>query len=107
MRLGILEIVVIIIVIIVIAVITRILRGKRVAATQSKKPSAEVPASRVEERASRKRGLFRRAGIALTLIGIILLMASISMFRWAFQSYMWSFVIVAIGIGLLLLSKRK
>ena len=107
MRLGILEIVVIIIVIIVVALITRILRGNRGAATQSKKPSAEVPASRVEERASRKRDLFRRAGIALTLIGIILLIAIIGMFRWAFQSYMWSFVIVAIGLVLLLLSKHK
>jgi len=107
MRLGTLEIIIIIIVIIVIALITRILRANRDAAAQIKKTSIEVPATQGKERKSKTRSYLKRVGITLTLAGLILALAGISMLKWAIQSYMWSFVIAAIGLALLLLSKRK
>ena len=107
MRLGTLEIIIIIIVIVVIALITRILRVNRDADAQSKKTPTEVPYWQIKERKSKTRSYLKRVGVALTLAGLMLALAGISMFKWALQSYMWSFVIAAIGLVLLLLSKRR
>lgn len=107
MRLGILEIAIIIIVIIVILLITRILRFKQHFAAQSKNASADTPTDTTEKNAGKKRNLLSRASIAFILTGIIMLIAGISLFRWAVQSYMWALAIVAIGLALSLLSKHK
>jgi len=41
------------------------------------------------------------------MAGIILALAGMSMFRWAVQSYLWSFIIVGVGLGLLFLARKK
>ena len=103
MRLGILEIIIIIAVIIVILLVTRIVRMGR--STRDEDSAAtDVPASRPPDRTGT---YLKRFGGAFILAGIIILVAGISMFKWAFQSYVWSFVIVAVGLALLFLSKRK
>ena len=107
MRLGILEIVIIIAVIIAIALVTRIYRGNRDTSEQSKNPSAETTHRQVKEKAGRTHSYLKRVGTAFFIAGIILALAGMSMFRWAVQSYVWSFIIVGVGLGLLFLARRK
>jgi len=107
MRPGPIEIVIIIVVIIAIALATRIFRANRDAETQSKKSSAEIQSRQEEPRASRARSHIKRSGIAFILAGIILLLVGISILKWAFQTYMWSLIIVILGFVLLFLSKKK
>jgi tellurite resistance protein TehA-like permease len=106
MRLGPLEIAIIIVVIIAIAVIARIVRF-RGTAKQNEVSSVSIPVKSAEERTSRPRSLLRKIGLAFILTGVILLIAGISMFRWAFQSYLWSYIIVAIGLVIVFLSRKK
>ena len=107
MRLGIFEIVIIIVVIIVIALITRIIRVNRGAVAQSKKTSTEIPTLQSNATTSRVHRFLKRIGVTLILTGGILLLAGISMFRWAFQSYIWSFIMIAMGLVIVLLSRKK
>ena len=107
MRLGILEIVIIIVIIIAIALVTRIYRSNSDATEQSKKPSKEITHGQVKEKAGRPRSYLKRVGIAFFIAGIILALAGMSMFRWAVQSYAWSFIIVGVGLVLLYLSRKK
>ncbi len=107
MRLGPLEIIVIIAIIIAIAVITRILRTSHGTAKQNKESPLDTPVKPVGERTGRTRNFLKRAGVACILTGSVLLLAGISMFRWAFQSYSWAFIIVVIGLVLLFLSRKK
>ena len=107
MRLGPIEIIIIIVVIIAIALAARIFRANRDAETQSKKSSSEVQAWQEEPRASRVRSHIKRSGIAFILAGIILILVGISILKWAFQTYMWSLIVVILGFVLLFLSKKR
>ena len=107
MRLGLLEIIVIIAIIIAIAVITRIFRTSRGIAKQNKESPVGAPVKPVGERTGRPGNFLKRAGVACILTGGVLSLAGISMFRWAFQSYSWAFIIVVIGLVLLFLSVKR
>ena len=107
MRPGPMEIAIIIAVIIGIAVITRILRTRQVASRQDKESPAGKPARQVKKGTGKTRNSLTRTGIAFILAGGILLLAGITLFRWAFQSYWWAFIFVAIGLILVFLSRRK
>ena len=107
MRLGILEIVIIIAIIIAIAVVTRIHRSYRDATEQSKKSSEEITHWQLKEKADKTRSYLKRVGTAFFIAGTILALAGMSMFRWAVQSYVWSFIIVGVGLVLLFLSRKK
>jgi membrane protein required for beta-lactamase induction len=107
MRPGPLEIVTIIAIIVAISLVVRIFRTRRKAGAQSNKPTADTVIWQRKEQTNQIRRRIRRTGTTFILAGIILLLASISMFRWAFQSYMWSFIIIALGLALILLSRKK
>ena len=107
MRPGLLEIVIIIVAIIAIVVITRIVRTGRGTARQNEESSVDIPGKPVRGEKSRTRSFLTRVGVALILAGGILLVAGITMFRWAFQSYWWAFIFVAIGLILLFLSRKR
>ena len=107
MRPGPLEIIIIIIVIIAVAVIARIIRFNRGRTNQHGVSSVGISVKSAGERIGRTRSLFRKVGLAFVLTGIVLLLAGISMFRWALQSYLWSFIIVAVGLVVVFLSRKK
>ena len=107
MRLGILEIVIIIAVIIAAAFITRIIRTSRNADRQKEESPTDVLVKQVNTSTNKTSSFLHRSGIALILTGAIILFAGIGMFRWAFQSYYWSFIIVVIGIVLVILFRKK
>jgi uncharacterized membrane protein len=95
MRPGPLEIILIITVIIAVAVIARILRTGRGAARANEGPTTDVTASPPGE--SRMHGFFNGTGFALIVAGVVALVAAVSLFRWLLQSYLWAFVLIAIG----------
>jgi hypothetical protein len=107
MRLGLLEIIVILRVLVVIAVSARIFRANTGPARQGSNSSMEGTARQVNQRAPRIWSQLRRVGIALIIAGAVFLFAAIGMFRWAFQSYMWSFIMVVIGFAIVFLSRNK
>ena len=107
MKLGILEIVIIIAVITAIALGTRIYRSSRDATGQSKKSSGEITHRPLKKKSGRTRSYLKRAGTAFFIAGIILALAGVGAFRWAVQSYVWSFIIIGAGLLLLFLSKKK
>ena len=107
MRFGPLEIILIIVAVIVVAVLTRILRGNRSSTRQNEETSATVQPKPIGARTSKTRNILKRTGIAFTLGGVMLLLAGIGMFRWAFQSYLWSFVVIGIGTVFIYLSRKK
>jgi len=88
MRFGPLQIILIIVVIIVVAVVTRILRSNRDNTRPNEEALVTAQLQLSGARASKPRNILKRTGIAFGLAGIMLLLAGISMFRWAFQSYL-------------------
>jgi Na+/H+ antiporter NhaD/arsenite permease-like protein len=105
MRLGIPEIITILVVLIAIVISARIFRAGP--ARKSNDASVETTARQASKKTPRIWRYLRRGGIALVLVGAVFLFAAIGMFRWAFQSYLWSFILVVIGFALVLISRKK
>ena len=104
MRPGPLEIILIIVIIIAAAIIARIVRGGRQAAASSK---TDAPVENHEDRTSRIWAYFNRTGIALVIVGILALLAAASFFRWVLQSYLWATILIAVGLLLVFISRKK
>jgi len=107
MRLGPLEIVFIIVIIIAVVIIARLARRGRGTSTEQDEPPVDITGRPRQRNTNRFQGFFKRTGIGLVLASIILLIVGIGMFHWAFQIYMWSFVIIAIGSIMILLTRGK
>jgi sugar phosphate permease len=104
MRLGFSEVITILVVLCVIVVIARMFRGSH---SPSKKSDNGSSRNTRYEKTSSIWSRLRRVGIAFILAGAVFLFAAIGMFKWAFQSYMWSFIAVIIGFAMVLLSRNK
>jgi hypothetical protein len=107
MRIGPLEIALIIIIIIAAAIIARIVRGGRLAGSSKNSTVPDTPAGVREDRTSKIWAYFNRTGIALVIIGFLALLAAASFFRLVLQSYLWSTIVIAIGLLLVFLSRKK
>ena len=105
MRLGPLEIGLIILVVLLILVVTRMVRAGH-HADQENKISGGIQEGKANEKAGRGRRL-RILGIISILVGIILLSAGISLFKWVFWSYLWSFIVMAIGFVIIFISRKR
>jgi hypothetical protein len=97
MKPGPLEIVLIIVVVIGVALIARIVR-----------PVGRQPAAS-EKRKSRPRsgGFLNKAGIFLIIGGALVLTAAASLFRWVLQGYLWALILIAGGVIMILLARRR
>lgn len=105
MRAGPLEIILIVAVVIAVAVIARIIRTGRGAARQKNITASEASTSQPVK--NRLWSFFNRTGIVLIVAGIAALIAAVSLFRWVLQSYLWAFILIALGLILILFSRRK
>ena len=105
MRLGPLEIGLIILVVLLILVVTRMVRTGH-HADQENKISGRIQEGKANEKTGRGRRL-RILGIISILVGIILLSAGISLFKWVFWSYLWSFIVMAIGFVIIFISRKR
>ena len=93
MRLGFWEIGIIVAVIIIIYIATRMMRSGQ---DGNRKKKAEPKHPRL-----------KLTGIALTILGIIFLLASVSLAKWIFWSNIWAFIILAAGVLIIFLTRRK
>jgi len=107
MRIGLLEIVVIILIIIVVVVIARSVRFHRDSAKQNTGSSSDISGRRVKHKQTNMWVHVKRMGIVFVITGILLAVAGMSMFRWAVQGYMWAFILMVLGLGLLFLPRKK
>lgn len=98
MKPGIWEIIIIVILIVVVAIIARVVRGSRLKAREDNAAAETSPGPR---------RIVRRTGIAGIAVGVILLAAAVSMFGYAFRSLWVGFVIIAIGLVLVFLTRKK
>ena len=101
MRLGPLEIALIIVVVIAVAIIARIIRSGRSSAGQTGKSATG------KSRSSRLWQYLNRTGIVMVVAGVAALIAAVSLFRWVLQSYLWAFILMALGFILVLFSRKK
>ena len=106
MRPGLSEIIIILIVIILILVVTRIIRVGR-NSTDKSKTSDEIPFEQVAKRSSKVLQRLRVTGIIFLIIGIISLLAGISVFKWLYWSYLWAFIAIAIGFAMVFVSRKN
>lgn len=107
MRIGPLEIIVIIVIIIAVAIVARAVRFNRDNTNQNARASTDISVRQVKHKQANMWAYVKRIGITFVITGIILALAGMSMFRWAVQGYMWAFIIMVLGIGLVFLSRKK
>ena len=110
MRLSPLEIIVVVLVILVALVAVRIIGAGRSSIVKDvgkgKKSSLEIPERQVEQ-GSRKGLQIKLAGIVFILLSILLLLAGMSMFKWVLKSYLWAFILLAIGLLVIFMSRKR
>lgn len=94
MRVGILEIAIVITVVVVIALVAG--TGGRAQGGSQRRP--------VSSSGSRK---VKLAGAIVFLLGLLLLSAAVSLFRYLVWSYMWASLMLLIGLALYLFGRRR
>ena len=99
MRLGFLEIGIIVVLVLLIFGITRMMR-----------PGQNVP--KREKQEGEKTGEVRHprlrlSGIILIIVGIIILLVSVSLVKWIFWGGLWALIIVAIGLLVIIIARHR
>lgn len=107
MRLGVLEFIVIIGVFFGTALAIRIFRGNLDTDEQKSKSSEEITCLATKKRPSRANSFPIIAGFVFVIAGTLLAFAGMRMFKWAVQTYAWSFIVLGIGLTILLYSRNK
>jgi hypothetical protein len=107
MRLGPLEIVLIIAVVIAITVIARIARSRESTTVRKGSTNRDTTEKRSEGTTGRVRVFLNRTGIILIIGGVAVFIAAVSLFRMVLQSYLWAFILIAVGLILVLISRKK
>jgi len=105
MRPGLLEIIIILIVIALILIVTRIIRVRR-NSTDKSKTSDKMPTEQVAGKSKKVFQRLKATGIIFLVIGIISLLAGISVFKWLYWSYLWAFIAIAIGFAMVFVSRK-
>jgi hypothetical protein len=107
MKPGLLEIVLVILVVIAIAVIARIAGSRRTGARNKESATADTSAKRTGKATNRIWSFLNKTGIVLIIGGAAALIAAVSLFRMVLQSYLWAFILFAVGLILVLYSRGK
>jgi len=106
MRLGPLEVSLIITVILLILVVTRIIRASPDGAEKNK-ARVQIPGGEFKGRVGVVRHRLKIAGIVFIFVGIVLLLAGLSLFKWVLWSYLLSFIAIAIGFMAVFISRKR
>lgn len=106
MKIGAQEIIIIVLVIIAILFITRVIRIGRSTIGTDEDNRPEVMMSQYRHKTRKVMDFFLRTGIALVVVGVILLILGAAIFKWAMLSYMWSAIIIAVGGILIVIFKN-
>ena len=101
------EIIIVVLIIMAVLIITRVIRIGRNTVRQDEDTRSEIMISQFERKTRNIFDLFMRLGISLVVIGVILIILSATLFKWAVQSYIWSSIIIILGVILILIFRRK
>ncbi len=101
------EIILIVLVVIAILMITLIVRIGRSSTKRNHIPSKTTMIKEFKQHMSRLYGFFRQTGIALAVIGILLILSGLITFKWTVPGYMWSFIIIVIGSIMAFMFRKK
>jgi hypothetical protein len=108
MKIGPFEIVIIIVVLLVGLLVVRMAGAARNIKNGSKASSIPNQGNNSRKVSTRsKRQYIGLAGIGLIIIGILLLLSGVSLFKWVMWSYSWFFILVAAGFVVIFMSRRK
>jgi hypothetical protein len=107
MRFGPQEIILVVLVIIAILMITFIVRIGRSSTRRKHIPSKATLIEEFRQHMNRLYGFFKKTGIALAVIGIILIFSGLIALKWTVPGYMWSFIIIVIGSIMLFMFRKK
>lgn len=110
MKIGPLEIILIIIVVMFVLVTIRVVGAGRPALVKTEakgmKSSLEIP-QRQAGKSLIKVNQLKLAGVGLVLISILLILSGKSMFKWALNMYLWSFIVLAAGLAILFFPRKR
>jgi len=98
LRIGLFEIGILVVVVLVIFMATRLWGIGKSGAKEAK------PADSRTKTNNRRR--LRISGIALIVIGIVFLLANMSLFKWVMWSYAWLLALILVGLILVLLFRK-
>lgn len=101
-----LEIIIIVLIILAVLIITRVIRIGRSTVGQDEDTRPDVMMSQFEHKTRKIFDFFMRLGISLVVIGVILIILSLALFKWVLQSYMWSAVIIVVGAIIFIVFRR-
>lgn len=106
MDIGPIEIGLVIIVFLLVIVISRFFRKH---SNRSAKTLSSPETQKIHGKAGKdpRRNYVGIAGFGIVLIGIILLLSGMNMFKFVFWSYSWFFILVVIGLLLLFIPWRR
>lgn len=103
---GLWEIILVIAIIVIAVVAARIFRGRRIA-RRDNEVSEGGSAVNSSVQAPGPRRIVRRTGFAGIAVGILLLLASITLVQAAFKIYPWALAVIIIGGILVFLTRKK
>lgn len=104
MKIGPLEILIILVVAFSAVLLFRLFRGDKRLTEQSTNNSVEVGTGHEVTTGINK---FKKAGVALVILGIIILLFGKSTFELVMKMYLWAFILVVAGLVALVLSRKR
>lgn len=107
MRFGPQEIIIVVLVIIAILMIIFIVRIGRSSTRRKRIPSKATLIEEFRQHMNSLYGFFKKTGITLAVIGIILTFSGLIALKWTVPGYMWSFIIIVIGSIMLFMFRKK
>ncbi len=104
MKIGPLEILIILVVAFSALLVFRLFRGDKRLPEQSTNNSVEVKTG--QELATGNNQL-KKAGVALVILGIFILLFGMRTFELVMKMYLWAFILVVAGVVALVLSRKR
>ena len=106
MEIGLPEILLIVAVIFVVLFAVRVVRTGQNTVEQGKPSTIEIPQRQVEQNREKGSNL-KIAGIVFILVAVLLLIFGRDLLKMAMMSFTWAFVVLAIGLAILFMSREK
>lgn len=104
MKIGPLEIFIILFVVFSVVLLVRLFRGDKRLSKQGTNNSVEV---RTGHEVTKGINKFKKAGVVLVILGIIILLFGKSTFELVMKMYLWAFILVVAGLAAFVLSRKR
>ena len=81
--------------------------GHEISSTWKGEAEAEAEGGDTEDLAQKRRRRLNFFGIILVVIGILFLLSNFNLLWWFRSAYLWSLIVVAIGVMIIISSRKK